>query len=482
MRMSPVPAIMVALIMNGGCELVEQVLLCDPDLDGDCEDPSRGQLSGQITVPASGAMAASPFSHATAASDRVNQAREALISAHDEGSRRSQHGLEAPRHKLRVPQVSSVNHASKTGAADPKYRAGEVIVRTRDGVPGRADKRGLALRLTAAIDGQTEVHVRLCNTEHLCLAELRDRRGELLDELSTLAVVQTWSRLHEVLSYAEPNRTLQMSRTPNDQYYPLQWHYSAMRLPAAWDITTGHPDVVAAVIDTGILSDHRDLIGRVIGGADLIDDPGVAADGDGRDEDGYDVGDTACVGGCPSHHGTHVAGTMAASTDNADMVAGVSWEGSLLSVRALGKGGGSLFDIVGGIYWALGSEVEGVTTNPLPADVLNLSLGGSGQSDAMDEAVAAAIATGAIVVVAAGNEARDAAEVTPANAPGAITVAALGNRGDVRALPTQASYSNFGSLIDIAAPGGEQAEDVDGDGFPDGVLSTVGDDVGFYQG
>jgi serine protease len=100
----------------------------------------------------------------------------------------------------------------------------------------------------------------------------------------------------------------------------------------------------------------------------------------------------------------------------------------------------------------------------------------------MNDAITDAVGQGAIVVVAAGNEDSDASEFTPANAPDAITVASVGNTGGNRTTPKKASYSNFGDKVDIAAPGGEQAEDIDEDGQPDGVLSTIDDFVAFYQG
>lgn len=472
-----------------GCELLDLLFACDYETDPSCEDPERGHILGTVSVPTAGPLggASAPVRHAS--DERLEQARatfRAALAASgratlDEGQK------DAPRHRTpekryRKPLASTANEPPKGSMTEPRWRPGEVIVRAHDGVPARSDKAGLAETIERFLDDGTRVEIRLCNTDTMCLAELRNERGDRLGEIETVQVAERLRRLNDVLRYAEPNRVLQMTRTPNDQLYPIQWHYGAMRLPAAWDITTGHPDVVAAVIDTGILLDHPELKDRVIGGADLIDDPDVARDGDGRDNDGHDVGDNACGPGCHSHHGSHVAGTMAAATNNGSMVAGVAWQGSLLSVRVLGQGGGALFDIAGGIYWSVGSSVDGVRTNPTPADVLNLSLGGPGESDALNEAVADAVSTGAIVVVAAGNNNIDASGFTPANAPAALTVAALGNVGGDRTTPRKASYSNYGTTVDIAAPGGEQAEDVDRDGNPDGVLSTAGDSVVFYQG
>jgi serine protease len=472
-----------AIVPTAGCEVLNELLalLCDQESDPECEDPERGHITGTISVPAAGAAAAS--AGMTPASPLIAEAIE-LMNAEARAQRPLRpaprvQGL-VPTKRYRVPEASVANQGPDKLLSQERWREGEVIVRGRDAVRG-AEDAWQALLAQALDDGQ-EVRIDLCNTDFMCLARVYDERGEPLDEMATAAVANRLHRLDEV-RYAEVNRVLQITRTPNDDLYPIQWHYSAMRLPAAWDITTGHPDVVAAVIDTGIVEGHPDLDDVVVGGADLIEDATGAGDGDGRDTDWNDVGDNACGNGCHSFHGTHVAGTMGAETDNAQMVAGVAWEGQLLAVRVLGAGGGSLFDIAGGIYWSLGSDVDGVPNNDNPADVINMSLGGRGESEAMDEAVQDAVDFGTIVIVAAGNDNADAAEYTPANAPGAITVAALGNIGGDREVPTRATYSNYGSVVDVAAPGGEQAEDIDNDGQPDGVLSTIdADGVTFYQG
>lgn len=479
-RASLAPRALVALLLLSvapltGCELLGS-LLCDYESDPQCEDPERGQITGHITVPAAGAAQA----RGAVRAPLVERAIAALLAERaDAPTETPQRAAEPPRAKRRAPRAGTAPERAWKRASEERWRPGEVIVRSR--APVRGDKVGLARHLEQFLADGTKVVVELCNTDTLCLAKLSDASGERLSELEVADVARRLAR-DERLAFAETNRVLEIARTPNDELYPIQWHYGAMRLPTAWNITVGHPDVVAAVVDTGILVDHPDLVGRVVGGADLISDTEVSNDGDGRDDDGFDDGDKACGGDCHSHHGTHVAGTMAANTDNARMVSGVSWEGQLLAVRVLGEGGGSIFDIVGGIYWAIGSDVDGVSTNPRPADVINLSLGGRGDSEAMNEAARAAVDAGALFIVAAGNDGADAADYTPANAPAAITVAAVGNIGGERTRPRRASYSNFGDVVDVAAPGGEQVEDVDDDGHPDGVLSTLGDDVEFYQG
>ena len=321
------------------------------------------------------------------------------------------------------------------------------------------------------------------------------------------------------VEYAEPDRRMFPMRVPNDPQYINQWHYKSpnapdnvaggANLPGAWDITTGSASVVVAVIDTGIRSNHADLVGRTVPGYDFVseDSPGVfltANDGDGRDADPSDPGDwitaaedggtaangffTGCADPAPggqtsdsSWHGTHVAGTIGAATNNGVGVAGINWTSKILPVRVLGKCGGSLSDILDGARWAAGLPVTGVPANANPAKVLNLSLGGSGPcSTAEQTAVNDITAAGAVFVVAAGNSNADASGFSPASCNGVISVAAVNRAGG------RAFYSNFGTTVKIAAPGGEQTSATD----PNGVLSTLNtgtttpaaDTYVYYQG
>jgi serine protease len=279
------------------------------------------------------------------------------------------------------------------------------------------------------------------------------------------------SALPEV-AYAEPDYIMRPMLVPNDPQYANQWHYYeayGINLPQAWDISTGNPNIVVAVIDTGHRP-HVDLASRIIGGYDFISNPLVANDGDGRDPDPQDPGDwitsaessSGYFAGCPvtnsTWHGTHVAGTIGAVTNNGQGVAGVNWQVKLLSVRVLGKCGGAMSDVADGMRWAAGLSVTGIPANLHPAKVLNLSLGGSGPCPTTyQSAINDVNNAGGIVVVSAGNSNRDASNARPANCNGVITVGAT-NRSGVRTF-----YSNYGSVVDISAPGG------DGDGL---VLST----------
>ena len=277
------------------------------------------------------------------------------------------------------------------------------------------------------------------------------------------------------IHYAHPNYLVRPLVVPDDEFYGLQWHYPAINLPAAWDLTTGSSDVVVAVVDTGILHSfadpartHPEFVDKVVPGYDFISDPTLAGDGDGRDPDPYEIeGDLP--GGVSSYHGSHVAGIIAARTDNATGVAGVDWEARLLPIRALGRGGGTVVDIVEGALWAAGFSVPGVPPNAHPAHVINLSLGGVRPCSPFEQAafdrIAAESPRRAIVVAAAGNEAINAGSVSPAGCRNVITVGATQPDGD------RAPYSNYGTRVDVMAPGGHMATSA-----ADGVLSVARDD------
>ena len=275
-----------------------------------------------------------------------------------------------------------------------------------------------------------------------------------------LQQVITALRADPEVEYAEEDILMQPLFTPNDSRYNEQWQYfentGGLRMTSAWDSATGN-SVVVAVIDTGYRP-HPDLVGNLLPGYDMIDDTLISQDGDGRDSDALDPGDweTAdqCYAGSPasdsSWHGTHVAGSIAAETDNGTGVVGVAFDARIVPVRALGRCGGYMSDIADGIIWAAGGTVSGVPANANPAQVLNLSLGGGGScSSTTQAAINIARALGSTVVVAAGNESTNASNSTPANCTGVVTVAAT-NRAGARAY-----YSNYGAVVDVAAPGGE---------------------------
>ena len=291
------------------------------------------------------------------------------------------------------------------------------------------------------------------------------------------------------VEYAEPDRMMVKMLTPNDTRYGEQWHYfestGGLRANTAWDLTTG-VGVNVAVIDTGYRL-HADLSGQFVGGYDFITDVAIAADGNGRDSDAQDNGDSVVAGQCgagepasgSSWHGTHVAGTIAARTGNGAGVAGVAFGAKIVPVRVLGKCGGYTSDIADAIIWSSGGAVTGVPANANKARVINMSLGGGGACDVTTQnAINSARSRGAVVVVAAGNENQDASNSNPANCAGVVTVAATNRSGG------RAYYSNYGTVVDVAAPGGDTST------AGGGILSTANagsttpgaDNYAFYQG
>ena len=282
------------------------------------------------------------------------------------------------------------------------------------------------------------------------------------------------------IEYAEIDAWIVPYATPNDTAYNTQWHYyeaaGGMNLPAAWDTTTGSPSVTVAVLDTGYRP-HADLAGNVVGQYDMISSTSVSVDGDGRDANAQDPGDYAAAGDCgtgssasdSSWHGTHVAGTIAAVSNNNSDVAGVAWNIGLVPVRVLGKCGGSLSDIADGIRWAAGLSVSGVPANPNPADVINMSLGSGSPAtctSTYQNAIDAAVNAGTTIVVAAGND-NSSAGYPPANCNNVVSVAAVNRNGG------RAYYSNYGSAVDVAAPGGDGCNPI-GEGMPTSLADCEG--------
>jgi serine protease len=285
------------------------------------------------------------------------------------------------------------------------------------------------------------------------------------------------------VEYAEPDVMLHALSVPNDPEYPAQWHYSepagGINGPAAWDVTKGS-GVVVAVIDTGRTA-HPDLDANTVAGYDFITNAANARDGNGRDSNPQDEGDwNATAGECgagsepgdSSWHGTHVAGTVAAVSDNGVGVAGVAPQARVQHLRVLGKCGGALSDIADAVVWASGGTVPGVPVNATPARVVNMSLGGSGRcTRAYQNAINAAVGRGTTVVVAAGNSNANASGFNPANCANVVSVSALNRAG------SRAFYSNFGASVDVAAPGGEVRRSTDAPGTrttpENGVLSTI---------
>jgi subtilisin family serine protease len=236
----------------------------------------------------------------------------------------------------------------------------------------------------------------------------------------------------EVL-YAEPNQVLTVEMVPDDPYYSSSgswgqaglddlWGLKQMNTGAAWDLRTGS-GIVVAVVDSGIDYTHEDIA------ANLWQNPG----------------ETAANG-----HGTHGAGTVAATGNNSVGVVGVAYGARVMAVKGFDQyGNGSTGAIYNGMLYAIDNG----------ADVINCSFGGSGNSLAITDAVQQALDGGCIVVCAAGNSAVDARYVYPANIDGTIAVGAVYYHSVLQGL-RRANYSNFGSKVDLYAPGGSSPYDI----------------------
>ncbi len=285
----------------------------------------------------------------------------------------------------------------------------------------------------------------------------------------TLTAIESLRAQPGVL-YAEPNYIRHALFTPNDPFFDTQWHYPLINVPQAWSLVQQSvlTETRVAVIDTGIRA-HEDLAGQVVAGFDFVDN-----DTDPTDEGG------SLHGGSDSFHGTHVAGTIGALTNNQLGVAGVAGAPDqtgkrpikVIPIRVLdSSGGGTDADIIEAIKFAAGLPNRSgvVLSDAERAKVINLSLGGPGFSASVQDAINQARAQDVVIVAAAGNDGT-AEKIYPAANEGVIAVSAVG--------PDQAlaDYSNFGQAddlwVDVAAPGGNLRQDLDGDGLQDGVFST----------
>lgn len=251
--------------------------------------------------------------------------------------------------------------------------------------------------------------------------------------------------------YAEPNYYAYTSDeplaptalTPNDPYFGFQWNMPLIQAPQAWDVSTGQ-GVLVAVLDTGIAYETFDSYQQAPDLGNTQFTPGydfINSDGHANDDMG---------------HGTHVAGTIAQSTNNGQGVSGVAFGATLMPVKVLDdRGQGSYDAIAQGIIYAADRG----------ARVINMSLSGRGGSSALAEAVDYAVRKGALIVAAAGNSG-GAVEYPAAYG----TVLAVGSVGFNR---VRVDYSNFGSQIELMAPGGDTDVDLNGDSYPDGILQQA---------
>ena len=459
----------VVVVVGVGC--------FEPDLPPEPTKDPVGVISGRIIVAQSTAQSAPDI-------NAVIAARDVVASAWPD-----------------VP-ATTVDHLDVTPAdalPPPDFVAGAAIILFERTAYDQVTLVPVLEKMRRAADpaaGLTKVQFTItrCVAKFMCTFKMSDDEGYLDEERTAVAI----DALHKVkarkIKRVGRNEIQQGFRVPNDPFFAQQWHMSQIKLPAAWDLSIGNPDLVVAVVDSGIVHNNPDLRAKIARDPnnpnifieqDFVD-VSASNDGDGPDFDAEDPGDNLLGPNLHSFHGTHVAGIIGAQTNNAVGVAGVMWNVQILPVRVLGdKLTGSLDDIIAGLFWAVGDPDTGRPINQRPAKVVNLSLGGTTTPSSQEtwENAVDIIFTDPdntyddpILICAAGNAAVNAASVVPANIPRMITVG--GNRAD----GLRASYSNFGGPIDVMAPGGQLDLDLNNDDKEDGVLSTVGVDLGLQQG
>lgn len=300
---------------------------------------------------------------------------------------------------LRSPSQSDVK-----GTATGNTAPGEVIVKYKQGVTEN-DKAGVRRSRNA---------------------QVRQRIDKLRSEVIKIPTGTVEEAIREyrqnpLVEYAEPNFKAYAIGVSNDQSLSQQWGLFKIdaaenAAQSAWDLTTGAASVKIAILDTGIEETHSDLTGKVVGSANF----------------------TTTTNATDLHgHGTHVAGIAAASTNNSSGVAGAGYNSALLNGKVLADDGSGYHSwIANGIIWAADQG----------AQVINMSLGGTSSSQTLQDAVNYAWGKGSVVVAAAGNSGVTT-ESYPGAYPNSIAVAATDSNDN------KASYSNYGTWVDVASPG-----------------------------
>jgi serine protease len=320
--------------------------------------------------------------------------------------------------------------------------------------------------------GVSEDVINKINQSHgTSILSLSKRGGFLLLKIPPTKTVEEMVAIYSKnpnVEYTEPNFIASALWEPNDTYYSYQWNFyntdnGGINMESAWDIQKGNSGVIVAVIDTGVayenysnFSQAPDLANTIfVSGYDFVN-----GDSHPNDDEG---------------HGTHVTGTIAQSTNNSLGAAGIAFNTSIMPVKVLDQSGyGTYDDIANGIYFAADNG----------ADVINMSLGGTSTSVTLENALAYAYGKGVTIICAAGNEYQRGNKPSYPAAYDSYCIAVAATRYDEE----RAYYSNTGSYIDIAAPGGDITVDQNNDGYGDGVLQqTFGNNPGdfgywFYQG
>lgn len=317
------------------------------------------------------------------------------------------------------------------------------------------------------------------------LHDREEARGKVFSASAQSAVPPTLAKVNsrapaselaqapEVLS-VEPDCLVDLARTPNDPEYDEQDYHTTISSPTGWDSEIGSVDIIIGISDTGVAFTHEDLSSNMYRNlTEFNGSTGVDDDGNGYIDDIFgsdfasDDGNPQPGTGSDAAHGTHVAGIAAAVGNNSVGVTGVAWNARIMALKGFPDSGGStsMSSLLESIYYG--------TTNG--ANIINASWGATGAASSSEiEAFQYAIDNGVTVVVAAGNSTADASGFTPAG----ITINELITVGASTTTDTLATFSNFGSVVDIVAPGGNAI--ISGMGFNEFIYATMPASEGLY--
>lgn len=306
----------------------------------------------------------------------------------------------------KTPNAANPTAQGGTDLNNPGFVPGEILVKFKEGVKSQDAQRGLS-----RIKGRVKQTVPAIDVARIEVPE-----GQ---ELAAIEAMRTDANV----AFVEPNYIAWALDTPNDPGFSSQWGYGKAQFPTAWDITQGTGSLIVAIIDSGIDLSHPDFDCTVSNGADKLTSGFNVVDNNNNPDD-------------DNGHGTHVAGITGACTNNSSGVAGAAPNVRLMPVKVLNAyGNGSYSDVANGIVYAADSG----------AKIINLSLGGSANSGTLADAVGYAHNKGVLIIAASGNG------NTELYYPAAYSqVMAVGstNSGDSRS-----SFSNYGSDLDVVAPG-----------------------------
>lgn len=365
----------------------------------------------------------------------------------------------APARYVLVKAVSAQLGSFSLNWPNYEFETEEAIVTLAPTVQGASSALSAQAAIAARQLGRTDWLMRMPAGVKPNSAQSRSSPADTLDWIAELR------KTPGVVS-AVPNYRVSSFGTPvNEDLYRLQWHYDLINGPVAWQLAPdGGAGVQVAVLDSGLFSPgdsasnpvwHEDLDANVVAGRDFVD-------GDTYPQDpGNSVGSNV-------FHGTHVAGTIGAVVQGTSGsvgkgIGGVAFESDIVPVRVLGEGGtGSSADLIAAIRWVTGQA----DSRPARADVVNLSLGGLPRIQQLEDAIAFGVNERDMIFVGAAGNSATSQPSFPAASSNVLAVSAVDAGGRL------ASYSNFGSWIDLAAPGGDASRDGNNDGRADVVWST----------